>query len=61
MRAGHGVVGDRCAGRPAHRDEQLTVLAVESLEAVAAETGSDPVRPARGPGPGGAPTSAGGA
>jgi MOSC domain-containing protein YiiM len=39
VRAGHGVVGDRYAGRPAHRDARLTVLAVEALEAVAAEIG----------------------
>jgi MOSC domain-containing protein YiiM len=42
VRAGVGVVGDRYAGRPAHRDAQLTVLAVEALEAVAAETGAAP-------------------
>ncbi len=45
VRAGVGVVGDRYAGRPAHRDAQLTVLAVEALEAVAAETGSAPFDP----------------
>ncbi|SET88917.1 molybdenum cofactor biosysynthesis protein [Geodermatophilus poikilotrophus] len=45
VRAGYGVVGDRYAGRPAHRDAQLTVLAVEALEAVAAETGSAPFDP----------------
>ncbi len=39
VRAGHGVVGDRYAGRAAHRDAALTVLAVESLEALAAELG----------------------
>ena len=45
MRAGDGVVGDRYAGRPAHRDAQLTVLAVEALEAAAAATGSAPFDP----------------
>jgi hypothetical protein len=45
VRAGYGVVGDRYAGRPAHRDAQLTVLAVEALEAVAAETGAAPFDP----------------
>lgn len=42
VRAGHGVVGDRYAGRPAHRDASVTVLAVEALEAVAAELGAAP-------------------
>ncbi|MGY1660338.1 molybdenum cofactor biosysynthesis protein [Geodermatophilus sp. SYSU D00705] len=45
VRAGHGVVGDRYAGRPAHRDAQLTVLAVEGLEALAAELGVAPFDP----------------
>ena len=45
VRAGYGVVGDRYAGRPAHRDAQLTVLAVEALEAAAAATGSAPFDP----------------
>ena len=45
VRAGYGVVGDRYAGRPAHRDAQLTVLAVEALEAVAAELGAAPFDP----------------
>ncbi len=45
VRAGYGVVGDRYAGRPAHRDAQLTVLAVEALEAVAAVTGAAPFDP----------------
>ncbi|SEP00049.1 MOSC domain-containing protein [Trujillonella endophytica] len=39
VRAGHGVVGDRYAGKAAHRDAALTVLAVESLDALAAELG----------------------
>jgi MOSC domain-containing protein YiiM len=45
VRAGYGVVGDRYAGRPAHRDAQLTVLAVEAVEALAAELGSGPLDP----------------
>lgn len=45
VRAGHGVVGDRYAGKPAHRDAALTVLAVESLEALAAELGVAPFDP----------------
>ncbi|MDP9430895.1 MAG: molybdenum cofactor biosysynthesis protein [Actinomycetota bacterium] len=45
VRAGYGVVGDRYAGRPAHRDAQLTVLAVEALETVAAETAAAPSDP----------------
>ncbi|MGY1635758.1 molybdenum cofactor biosysynthesis protein [Geodermatophilus sp. SYSU D00742] len=45
VRAGSGVVGDRYAGRPAHRDAQLTVLAVEGLEALAAELGVLPFDP----------------
>jgi MOSC domain-containing protein YiiM len=46
LRAGYGVVGDRYAGRPAHRDAQVTVLAVEALEALAAELGVPPFDPA---------------
>ena len=45
VRAGLGVVGDRYFGRPAHRDAAVTVLAVESLEALAAELGSGPLDP----------------
>ncbi|MGY1705274.1 MOSC domain-containing protein [Geodermatophilus sp. SYSU D00697] len=45
VRAGHGVVGDRYAGRPAHRDAQLTVVAVEALEALAADLGVPPLDP----------------
>ncbi|MBB3086967.1 MOSC domain-containing protein [Geodermatophilus sabuli] len=45
VRTGYGVVGDRYAGRPAHRDAQLTVLAVEGLEALAAELGVPPFDP----------------
>ena len=39
VRAGHGVVGDRYAGRAAHRDAAVTVLAAEAVEALAAELG----------------------
>jgi len=42
VRAGHGVVGDRYAGRAAHRDAAVTVLAVEALEQLAAELGVAP-------------------
>ena len=45
VRAGYGVVGDRYAGRPAHRDASVTVLAVEALEVVAAELGAAPFDP----------------
>ncbi|MGY1811378.1 MOSC domain-containing protein [Blastococcus sp. SYSU D00820] len=45
MRAGHGIVGDRYAGRPAHRDAAVTVLAAESLDALAAELGVPPFDP----------------
>ncbi|WP_233498902.1 MOSC domain-containing protein [Blastococcus sp. TF02A-26] len=45
VRAGYGVVGDRYAGKAAHRDAALTVLAVESLEALAAELGVAPFDP----------------
>ncbi|NEK59624.1 molybdenum cofactor biosysynthesis protein [Geodermatophilus sabuli] len=45
VRAGHGVAGDRYAGRPAHRDAQLTVLAAEALDALAAELGTPPFDP----------------
>ena len=45
VRAGHGIVGDRYAGRPAHRDAQVTVIAVEALEALADELGSGPLDP----------------
>ncbi|WP_433787609.1 MOSC domain-containing protein [Actinomycetospora sp. CA-101289] len=46
VRAGYGVVGDRYAGHAAHREAAVTVLAVEALEAVAAELGVPPVDPA---------------
>lgn len=45
VRAGHGVVGDRYAGRPAHRDAQVTVLAAEAVEALAAELGAGALDP----------------
>lgn len=45
VRGGHGIVGDRYAGRPAHRDAQVTVLAVEAVEALAAELGTGPLDP----------------
>jgi MOSC domain-containing protein YiiM len=37
VRGGAGIVGDRYFGRPAHRDAQVTVLAVEAIESLAAE------------------------
>ncbi len=43
VRAGYGVVGDRYAGRAAHRDAQVTVLAVEAVEGLAAELGTGPL------------------
>ncbi|MEJ2860092.1 MOSC domain-containing protein [Actinomycetospora flava] len=46
VRAGHGVVGDRYAGHRAHRHAAVTVLAIEALEAVAAELGVPPFDPA---------------
>lgn len=45
VRAGFGLVGDRYAGRPAHRDAQVTVLAAEAVEALAAELGTGPLDP----------------
>lgn len=45
VRAGHGIAGDRYAGRPAHRDAAITVLAAESVEALAAELGTGPLDP----------------
>ena len=45
IRAGFGIVGDRYAGKPAHRDAAVTVLAVESVEALAAELGAGPLDP----------------
>ena len=45
MRAGFGVVGDRYAGRPAHRDASVTVIAAEPLDALADELGVPPFDP----------------
>ncbi|SNS04871.1 MOSC domain [Geodermatophilus saharensis] len=45
VRAGHGVVGDRYAGRAAHRDAAVTVLAAESVETLAADLGVGPLDP----------------
>jgi MOSC domain-containing protein YiiM len=45
VRAGYGIVGDRYAGRAAHRDAAVTVLAAESVEALAAELGTGPLDP----------------
>jgi MOSC domain-containing protein YiiM len=45
IRAGFGVVGDRYAGRPAHRDASVTVIAAEPLEALAAELRVPPFDP----------------
>lgn len=39
IRAGYGAVGDRYAGRAAHREAAVTVIAVEALEHVAAVLG----------------------
>jgi hypothetical protein len=45
LRGGVGILGDRYAGRAAHRDAAVTVLAAESVEALAAELGSGPLDP----------------
>lgn len=45
VRAGHGVVGDRYAGHPAHRRAALTLLDATALDAVAAELGVAPFDP----------------
>jgi MOSC domain-containing protein YiiM len=45
IRAGFGVVGDRYAGKPAHRDASVTVIAVEPLDALAADLGVPPFEP----------------
>jgi MOSC domain-containing protein YiiM len=39
IRAGFGIVGDRYAGRSAHRDASVTVIAAEPLDALAADLG----------------------
>ncbi|MGY3319669.1 MOSC domain-containing protein [Arthrobacter sp. TE12232] len=43
--AGKGIVGDRFFGRAAHMDAAVTILAVEALEAMAAELGAGPFDP----------------
>ena len=43
--AGKGVVGDRFFGKAAHMDAAVTLLAVEALEAMAADLGTDPFDP----------------
>ncbi|MET0163294.1 MAG: molybdenum cofactor biosysynthesis protein [Microbacteriaceae bacterium] len=43
LRAGLGAVGDRFFNAPAHRRDSVTVMAAESLEAVAAELALDAV------------------
>ncbi|MDP9985868.1 MOSC domain-containing protein [Arthrobacter sp. FW306-05-C] len=43
--AGKGIVGDRFFGKAAHMDAAVTLFAVESLEAIAAELGARPFDP----------------
>lgn len=43
--AGKGIVGDRFFGKAAHMDAAVTLFAVESLEAIAAELGAAPFDP----------------
>lgn len=43
--AGKGIVGDRFFGKAAHMDAAVTLLAVEALEAMAAELGAVPFDP----------------
>lgn len=43
--AGKGIVGDRFFGKAAHMDAAVTLFAVESLEAIAAELGAAPLNP----------------
>jgi len=43
--AGKGIVGDRFFGKAAHMDAAVTLFAVESLEAIAAELGAPPFDP----------------
>jgi hypothetical protein len=47
VRAGFGIVGDRYAGKAAHRDASVTVIGVEPLETLAAELGVPPFDPLR--------------
>jgi MOSC domain-containing protein YiiM len=46
IRAHLGVVGDRYFGHAAHRSASVTIMAAESLDAVAAELHSGPLDPA---------------
>jgi MOSC domain-containing protein YiiM len=43
--AGKGIVGDRFFGNAAHMDAAVTLMAVESLESIAAELGAPPFDP----------------
>jgi MOSC domain-containing protein YiiM len=43
--AGKGIVGDRFFGKAAHMDAAVTLIAVEALEAMAAELGAEPFDP----------------
>ncbi|WP_104053939.1 MULTISPECIES: MOSC domain-containing protein [unclassified Arthrobacter] len=43
--AGKGIVGDRFFGKAAHMDAAVTLFAVESLEAIAADLGADQFDP----------------
>jgi len=43
--AGKGIVGDRFFGKAAHMDAAVTLIAVEALEAIAAELGAGPFDP----------------
>jgi MOSC domain-containing protein YiiM len=43
--AGKGIVGDRFFGKAAHMDAAVTLIAVEGLEAIAAELGAEPFDP----------------
>lgn len=43
--AGKGIVGDRFFGKAAHMDAAVTLFAIESLEAIAADLGADPFDP----------------
>lgn len=45
MVAGKGILGDRFFGKAAHMDAAVTLMAVESLEAIAAELDIPPFDP----------------
>jgi MOSC domain-containing protein YiiM len=47
LRAGLGIVGDRFYGQRAHVNEAVTIMAAESLDAVAAELGTGALEFAR--------------